>query len=56
MVLSSYLKRLNSISVSVPYCHEKGNSVISFNIKTIINKSYTKKYTELVTTRPKISI
>ena len=32
--------------------YENGNGVLSFSIKTI-NKSYTNKYNELVTSKPK---
>ena len=33
------------------YCYENGNGVSSFNTKTI-NKNYTNKYNELVTSKP----
>ena len=39
----------------IKYCYENGNRVPSFNIKTI-NKSYTNKYNELVTSKPTISL
>ena len=37
------------------YCYDNGNGVPSFYIK-MINKSYTNKYNELVTTKPTTSV
>ena len=37
------------------YCYENGNGLPLFHIKTI-NKRYTNKYNELVTSKPTTSV